>query len=233
MFRLLLGTLVSLLPKSYRSRWAWATEVDLHHATILSGIIEALLCMGIYIGRYFYFLQYRIGTLAAAALKRPTGDEVLAAEAVQYGMGFVTLVEYVLSPLSLLLFYFAIEGTLRALTAAITEDTPGTMPLHVLAWSIGRIQSWRAERAMGPRVADEVHRFTGIAYDLGIASCRPKKWARLLTIEFEGKFYELRKEKRGPPPRPYLYFLREHSEDKVIRGPHHYHPEEVLPEPKK
>ena len=233
MFRLLLDALISLLPKSYRRWWAWATEVDFYHATILSGIIEALLCMGIYIGRYFYFLQYRIGTIAQAAMKRPSGDEVLASEAVQYGMGFVTLVEYVLSPLSLLLFYFAIEGTLRALTAAITEDTPGTMPLHVLAWSIGRIQSWRAERAMGPRVADEVHRFTGIGYDLGIASCRPKKWARLLTIEFEGKFYELRKEKRGPPPRPYLYFLREHSEDKVIRGPHHYHPEEVLAEPKK
>jgi len=232
-FRLLLDALISLLPKSYRRWWAWATEVDFYHATILSGIIEALLCMGIYIGRYFYFLQYRIGTIAQAAMKRPSGDEVLASEAVQYGMGFVTLVEYVLSPLSLLLFYFAIEGTLRALTAAITEDTPGTMPLHVLAWSIGRIQSWRAERAMGPRVADEVHRFTGIGYDLGIASCRPKKWARLLTIEFEGKFYELRKEKKGPPPRPYLYFLREHSEDKVIRGPHHYHPEEALAEPKK
>jgi hypothetical protein len=206
--------------------------VDFRRATILSGVIEALLCGGIYLGRYIYFMQYRIGTIADAAMKRPGGDEALAAEAAQYGIGFATLVEYVFRPLSVLLCYFALEGTLRAFTTALTEDTPGTLPLHLLGWSIERVQRWRTEKALGPRVADEVHRFTGIGCDLGIASCRPKKWARLLTIEFEGKFYELYEEKRGVPPRPYLYFLRENPEGKVIRGPHHYHPEEVLHEPK-
>ena len=233
MFRLLLGTLVSLLPKPYRRWWAWATSADFHRATILSGVIEALLCMGIYIGRYFYFLQYRIGTIADAAMKRPSGDEALAFEAAHYGMGFLTLVEYIFSPLSVLLCYFVLEGTLRAFAAALTEDTPGTLPLHVVGWSIERVQRWRAEKALGPRVADEVHHYTGIGYDLAIASCRPKKWGRLLTIEFEGKFYELCEEKRGVPPRPYLYSLRETPEGRVIRGPHHYHPEEVLGEPKK
>jgi hypothetical protein len=233
MFRLLLGTVVSLLPKSYRSWWAWATGADFRRATILSGIIEAVLCVGIYTARYIYFLQYRIGTIANAAMKRPGGEEALAAEAAQFGMGFATLAEYVFSPLSLLLCYFALEGTLRAFTAALTEDTPGTLPLHVLGWSIERVQCWRAEKALGPRVADEVHHYTGIGYDLGIASCRPKKWGRLLTIEFEGKFYELCEEKRSVPPRPYLYFLRENPEGRVIRGPHHYQPEEVLGEPKK
>jgi hypothetical protein len=232
-FRLLLDALVSLLPKSYRSRWAWATDADFRHATILSGIIEAVLCTGLYIGRYFYFIQYRIGTIADAATKRGGGEEALATEAVQFGMGFTTLAEYVFSPLSLLLCYFAFEGTLRAFSAALTDDTPGTLPLHLLGWSIERVQAWRAEKALGPRVVDEVHRFTGISYDLGIASCRPKKWGHLLTIEFEGEFYELYEEKRGVPPRPYLYFLRENPKGKVIRGPHHYHPEEVLREPRK
>jgi hypothetical protein len=224
--------MVSLLPRSYQSGWARATGEDLRRATILSGIIEALLCGCVFLGRYFYFMQYRIGTIAGAAMKRGV-EEVLGAEVAQYGMGFTTLVEYVFSPLSLLLCYFTLEGTLRAFAAALTEDTPGTLPLHVLGWSIDRVQRWRAEKALGPRVADEVHRFTGISYDLGIASCRAKKWARLLTIEFEGKFYELCEEKRGAPPRPYLYFLRENPKGKVIRGPHHYHPEEVLHEPKK
>jgi hypothetical protein len=231
-FRLLLGAMVSLLPKSYRNWSAWATGVDFRRAAILSGVIEALLCGGIYLGRYIYFFQYRIGTIAEATMKRGGGEEVLAAEAVQFGMGFTTLVEYVFSPLSLLLCYFTLEGTLRAFTAALTEDTPGTLPLHILGWSIERVQRWRREKALGPRVADEVHRFTGISYDLGIASCRPKKWGRLLTIEFEGKFYELYEEKRGVPPRPHLYFLQEIPEGKVIRGPHHYHPEEVLDKPK-
>jgi hypothetical protein len=232
-FRLLLGTMVSLLPKSYRSCWEWATSADFRSATILSGIIETVLCGGIYIGRYIYFLQYRVGTIADAAMKRAGGEELLAAQAAQYGMGFVTLVEYVFSPLSLLLCYFVLEGTLRAFTAALTKDTPGTLPLHILGWSIERVQRWRTEKALGPRVVDEVRRFTGTSYDLGIASCRPKKWGRLLTIEFEGKFYELCEKKRGVPPRPYRYFLREYPEGKVIRGPHHYHPEEVLHEPSK
>ncbi|MGA2609478.1 MAG: hypothetical protein ABSH01_18715 [Terriglobia bacterium] len=229
----LLGTMVSLLPKSYRSCWAWATSADFRRATILSGIIETVLCGVIYVSRYIYFIQYRTGTIADAAMKRGGGEEVLASMAAQFGMGFTTLAEYVFSPLSLLLCYFALEGTLRAFSAALTEDTPGTLPLHVLGWSIERVQRWRAEKALGPRVVDEVHRFTGISYDLGIASCRPKKWGRLLTIEFEGKFYELYEEKRGVPPRPYLYFLRENPKGKVIRGPHHYHPEEVLRKPKK
>ena len=232
MFRLLLDALVSLLPKSYRSWWGWATGADFCHATILSGVIEAVLCGGIYLGRYIYFIQYRIGTIADAAMKRGGGEEVLASQAAQFGMGFATLAEYVFSPLSLLLCYFALEGTLRAFTAALTEDTPGTLPLHLLGWSIERVQGWRAEKALGPRVADEVQRFMGIDYDLGIASCRPEKWGRVLTIEFEEKFYEVCEVKRGVPPRPYLYFLRENPEGKVIRGPHHYHPEEVLGKPK-
>jgi hypothetical protein len=231
--RLLLGMIVSLVPKSYRSRWDWATSADFRRATILSGILEALLYGGIYLARYIYFLQYRIGTIADAAMKRGGGEEVLASEAAQFGMGFTTLAEYMFSPLSLLLCYFALEGTLRAFTAALTEDTPGTLPLHILGWSIERVQRWRREKALGPRLADEVHRFTGIRYDLAIASCRPKKWSRLLTIEFEEKFYELDEEKRGVPPRPYLYFLRENPKGKAIRGPHHYHPEEVLHEPEK
>ena len=232
MFRLLLDTLVSLLPKSYRSRWEWATSEDFHRATILSGIIETVLCGGIYVARYLHFIQYRVGTIAAAAMKHGT-EEALASEAVQFGMGFTTLVEYVFSPLSLLLCYFALEGTLRAFTAALTEDTPGTLPLHILGWSIDRVQQWRAERALGPRVVDEVQGFQGLSHDLRIASCRPKKWGRVLTIEFEGRFYELCEEKKGVPPRPYVYLLRENAEGKVIRGPHHYHPEEVLHEPKK
>jgi hypothetical protein len=92
--RLLLGMIVSLVPKSYRSGWDWATSADFRRATILSGILEAVLCVGIYAARYIYFLQYRIGTIADAVMKRGGGEELLASEAAQFAMGFTTLAEY-------------------------------------------------------------------------------------------------------------------------------------------
>jgi hypothetical protein len=233
MVNLIAGILVSLLPKQYRGWWAWASSADFTRATMLSGLAEVFVCLGLYIGRYLYFIQYRVGILGEAAIKRGA-EEALGAPAVQFGMGYVSLLEYVFSPLSVLLAYFAFEGTVRALAAAVTEETPGTLPLYLVAWAFGGIRRWRVERALGPRVVDEVYRFRGISYDLGIASCRPKLgWDRLITIEFEEKFYEVFEEKSGYPPRPYIYRLRQIPKGKVIRAIHHYHPDEVLSEKKK
>jgi hypothetical protein len=228
MVNLFAGMLVSLLPKQYRGWWAWASSADFTRATMLSGLAEVFVCLGLYIGRYLYFIQYRVGTLGEAAIKRGA-EEALGAPAVQYGMGFVSLIEYVFSPLSVLLAYLAFEGTMRVLAAAVTEETPGTLPLYLVAWAFEGIRRWRMERALGPRVMDEVYRFRGISYDLGIASCRPKRdWDRLMTIEFEEEFYEVFEEKLGYPPRRYIYRLRQIPKGKVIRAIHHYHPDEVL-----
>jgi len=82
---------------------------------------------------------------------------------------------------------------------------------------------------MGPRVADGVERGDGKQYDLRIASCRQKSnWDRLLTVAYEGEFYEVVQEESGSPPRRFVYLLRKIPPSKVIRGLHHYHPEEVL-----
>ena len=71
---------------------------------------------------------------------------------------------------------------------------------------------------------------------------RRDTWDHLTTIEYEGEFYELaetclpcpsgRRAQAGlaaQPPRPYLYRLRPISPGKVIRGLHHYRPDELLP----
>lgn len=232
MVNLLLGTVVSLLPKPYRGWWIGSSTADFRRATILSGLFEAVGCLALYITRYFSFIQYRAGSIGEAAIKKGA-EEALGNPYAQFGMGYASMVEYIFSPLSLLLAYFILEGTLRVFSAALTEETPGTLPLYLVAWGIERVLAWRADRALGPRMVDEVHRFVGLDYHLGIASARPKKnWDRLLTIEFEDKLYELHEEKLGPPPRRYIYLLREISRGKVIRGIHHYRPDEDLPEQK-
>ena len=229
MLNLLLGALVCLLPAQLRNRFELASSGDLHRATILSGLLETGVGLLLYAGRYIYFLQYRVGTFADAALKAKGGEDALASEAVQFGMGYVSLVEYIFSPLSLLLSFMAIEGAVRVLAAAVAAESPPTLPLYLAAWGYERLRAARAERALGPRVVDEVHLMRGTTYDLGVASCRRKpEWSPLTTVEYQDKLYELHEAKKGVPPRPFIYLLREIPRGKVIRGLYHYHPEEAL-----
>jgi hypothetical protein len=222
---------VALLPRQYRSRWAWASEANLRGPTIFSGLAEAVISLGLIILRYFVFFQWRMGTMADAALKRGSGDEALANMAAQFGMGFTVLVEYAFSPLTLLLVFFSIEGVLRLFAAWIGDECTGTMPFYLMAWGLDRAAKARKERQLGPRVPDLLQYCKGISYDLCIASCRPKPgWDRLITIEYEDELYELFEEKKGFPPRPHIYQLRKLSPGRVIRGLHHYHPDEALTE---
>ena len=223
----------SLLPRQYRSRWAWASDASLRGPTIASGLAEVAICLGLIIARYFWFFQWRLGTISAAALKKggDAADQALGSMGAAFGMGFTTLVEYIFSPLTLLLIYFTIEGVLRLFAALVVDECVGTMPLTLVAWGLDRAGAARKERLLGARVPDEVQPCVGIAYDLVIASCRPKKnWDRLMTIEYQDQLYELFEKKKGFPPRPHIYQLRKHPPGKVIRGLHHYHREEALTE---
>jgi hypothetical protein len=229
--RFLAMSVVATLPRQFRDRWEWAAEAGLRGPAMLSGLAEGVVSLMLVILRYFAFFEHRLGTIADAALKRPNGDEVLAVPAVQFGAGFTTLVEYGFHPLTLLLIYFTIEGALRFFAALVTEECAGTMPLYVLAGGVDRARAAWKEHELGPPVPDELQFCTGIGYDLCIASCRPKPgWNDLVTVEYLDQLYELHDKKMGAPPRPYLYLLRKLSPYRMVRGLHHYHPDEALTE---
>jgi hypothetical protein len=221
----------ALLPRQFRSRWGWASEASLRTPAIFSGFAEAAVCLALIIHRYFVFFEWRMGTIADAALRRGGGDEALGNTGAQFGAGFLVLVEYAIRPLTLLLIYFSIEGLVRLFAAWVGDECVGTMPLYLLAGGLeGARKRWR-EHQLGPRVPDEVQFCKGISYDLCVASCRPKPaWDRLITIEYNGELYELFDEKKGGPPRPHIYQLRILSPGRIIRGLHHYHPDEALTE---
>ncbi|MFQ5663009.1 MAG: hypothetical protein ACE5HL_04180 [Terriglobia bacterium] len=222
------GLVLSLLPERYRRRWWSGSSVSLHPAAFTSGLAQFLGCLLIFILRYVDFFQRRVQDLGGR-MTDAAAEELLRRSDVQYGMGFVTTLEYALQPLSLLLVYFALEGAVRLCGAAFTEEILGTLPLHVVAWAHERVERVRAERALGPRVADTVERGDGKEYDVRIASCRPKSnWDRLVTVAFEEEFYEVVKEEQGSPPRRFVYLLRKMPPGKVIRGLHHYRPDESL-----
>jgi hypothetical protein len=228
MLSFLVGILISFLPKRYRDLFPDSLRGYLRAAAVVSGLVECLGCLGIFCVRYLVFLQQNVGALADRAIARG-GEEVFGAPAVQAGMGYVSTVEYIFHPLSLLLIYFTLEGAVRFYAAGITEEIVGTLPLHVVAWAQERLGQARAERALGPRVADIVEQVYSGDYDLRIFSCRPKRdWDRLITISYGDQLYAVVGEQAGKPPYRHIYHLRKTRFGWIVRNIHHYDPQEVL-----
>lgn len=228
MLGFLSGIVLSFLPKRYREWFPESMRWNLRLGAVLSGLVQCLGCLLIFSVRYLSFLQHRVGTLGGSAIARGA-EEALGAPAVQYGMGYVSMVEYVFHPLSLLLIYFTLEGALRFYAAAITEEIVATLPLHIVAWAQERLGQVRAERALGPRVADIVQQVYSGDYDLRIFSCRPKRnWDRLITVSYEGQLYAVAGEQQGKPPYRFIYHLQKTRFGWIVRNIHHYDPQEVL-----
>jgi hypothetical protein len=226
---ILAGMVASLLPAQFRNRWQWGSDANLRTSTILSGAAEVAISLGAYVLGFLSFMQWRVGGLLGEGAKG--AGQAQMGEAIAFGAGATAMVEYIFSPLSMLLVYFAVEGAVRLFAALVTDECVGTLPLAVVGWIFERGGRAKRDRQLGPRVVDEVQPCHGISYDLVIASCRAKPgWDRLVTIEYQDKLYELFDQKKGFPPRPYIYQLREHPNGKVVRGLHHYSPDEALTE---
>ena len=82
-----------------------------------------------------------------------------------------------------------------------------------------------------PPVTDVVEPGDGAEFDLRIASCREKSWDPLITISYEDRLYEVAEERVEEGPRPFLYLLRFHPANKVVRRIHRYDPYETLRQP--
>jgi len=230
MLSFLAGIFLSLLPVRYRQWWEPASTVHFRGATVVSGLVQLLGSVALTIYTYLNFIQERLGGMVDEALAKG-GVDVVAVPTVQFGMGYFALLEFALRPLTLLLFYLFLEGAVRLAGAAFIEQILPMLPLHVVAWTQERLEQRQAERALGPLMADTVTRGDGKDFNLRIASCRPKpNWDRLMTIVIEETFYEVAEQQEGPLPRRFVYLLRKMPENKVVRGLHHYDPNEVLPE---
>jgi hypothetical protein len=106
--------------------------------------------------------------------------------------------------------------------------TPGAALSGVLIISLlhAQLGSWRDESQMGKRIPDRVECVE--AGLLQISSCRPKPWNRLTTISYDDVLYDLDSTKKGRSPRQFVYLLRKKPISGVVRGLHHYSPDDVL-----
>lgn len=224
--RFVVGLFLTLLPERWRGRIL--PDIDLVRSAVVSTSVLIVLCLGLLIFRYIFFFQARIGDIGGAAIASGA-DEALGSRAVQYGMGTVVLLEYLIQPVSLLLIYFAIESAGRLVAAIVTGEVVPTLPLQAVEWTRRKIKREQVKRELGAPILDLVQAGTGEEYELRIASCRRKpNWNQLMTVSYQDELYEIVREEKAAKPRPWVYLLRKKPEGKVVRGLHHYSPDEEV-----
>lgn len=229
----IVGPLLALLPKRWRNELFSNLEINWPRATAISGALEGAGGFLALIAWYLYFIRKAAKQQAQTILEAMGKTDVpqdLTDVGASYSMGLASLVDLVMQPLTWVLAYCAVEGTLRAFAAVVNEESPGSGPLVLLERLIrgGRQRAWEARV---PLVADVVTR--GGAqdpWDLKVESCRPKSdWKFPKTIGYEDEFFQVAGEAAvgGTLARPNVYLLRRVPTGEAHRGFEAYDPEAV------
>jgi hypothetical protein len=226
----LLGLCWTLLPARIREQRLRVLNANIRYSAVVSGVGQSLALLGIQVARYFHFMNYRLGGLSEALIERDAAS-IVSGESVQFGMGFVSLVEFLIQPLTIVIIYFMIEGAVRFSAAMITGEIVGTLPLVLADKAVQLVQERRDEQRKGEIVPDLVAPapVEGSGYELSVASCRAKpNWDHLMTVAYQDGLYEVADYIEAAPPRRHVYLLRRAPEHKVVRGLHPYDPDEIL-----
>jgi len=215
----LLGPILTFLPRRWRERIFCTTPNRLARATVLSGILEAVLTLVALVVWYSIYV-----TMTASALAHSSSDAAGATER----MGLFAYVRFWLNPITWVIAYFGFEGVLRSTAALSTGESYGTLPLFLLERLFRRATRPRAIPAL-PLVPDEIT--PGDAgCDMKIASCRARpEWKYPFTIHYGGAYFQVVADMNlGAGPRPYVYSLRRLPPGEVARGLQEYHPGDIL-----
>ena len=223
---LLLGPILSVLPRRWRESQRLFSSIHWPIATALSGVIESLLMLLASVYWYSYSVTHwakdAVYSAIHAGARIPVNTEGFAALAVMF-----------LHPVTWLIAFCAIEGIVRFLGAAFTGETLGILPFFLLDKIVGYFTScakphhranigispwlsllpWIRQRIAflrHPVLSDEV-RYSADAMGevMWIRSSRPKNgWEPPRVICCEDIFYRLEGAAERSGPRPFLYVLR-------------------------
>ncbi len=176
---------LSLLPERYRSRY----QANPVAGTFLSGILQLLVALAVYLILFFRFLN-QFGQLAGAALATDTEHNLYW---LSMGVGAVGWLAFSISPGPLLALYFMVEGGVRMLSTVITHEPLPSLPFWLFGKAHGALERWHARQRLAPPAPDVVEvKQPGVAWDLRITSVRPKpNWRSLVQIEYSGELYHI------------------------------------------
>jgi hypothetical protein len=246
----LLGPFLALLPQRWRNSLPMRESVNWRHATVLSGFGEAAVALAALLFWYSYYMNLLVSNGLDSALSGKLGPGV-----TDQTIGFTALVVWATHPLTWLIAYAGVEGSVRLVGAAFTETNLGILPLFVAdkvflklsgrsapsaakaaGYSEGNFSSYASairEKAIlkkFPQVPDEILiSRDGPEEMLEIRACRRKMdWDPPRTVRYQDSFYRLEASADANPPRPFRYTLRKLSAGVMGRSVLIYSPEEPI-----
>jgi hypothetical protein len=230
MWNYLIGPILAFLPRPWRDSLPFGDNLPWGRAGAVSGLWEslaALVGLGYW---YMYAMSTWVDTAVSRALDGKLGPNVTVQE-----IGAVALTVWMTHPFTLLLGYLILEGIVRFLAAAFSEESLGILPLGVLDFVL--VRPFRPRKALdvpeyegaagnarsfldalreamlrvrGVPETDELHfRNDGDAEVMEIrASHRKQEWIPPRTVRFEDAYYRLEASTVKKGPRPFYYTLR-------------------------
>ena len=248
MLTFLLGPFLAALPKRWRRSLPFLKSVNWRTPCLLSGFGE--LVLGII--SYMYWYSYSMNTWVSRGL-----DAALAGRmdprVTDHDITIMSLFIFATSPLTWMILYVGLEGSVRLLGAAFSESYLGVLPLFVadkiflkvtgqsgpgiaqaagysetnLSSYVGAIRE--KARVISTTVIPDELCVTREGADefLEIRACRNKPdWSPPRTVKFQDRFYRLEDCSTGSQPRPFRYRLRRLSAGVMSRTVLVYAPEQ-------
>jgi hypothetical protein len=227
---ILLGPLLALFPKRWRDALPAALSPEWRIATIISGLAESAIALLAMLDWY----SYSMVTWVSRGMDSATSGN-LPHEANEQEIGFAAVTLFAMHPLTWAIGYFALEGTVRFLSAAFSQTSMGILPLYLVekvmakifrgdtgsregalanvsrnAASFGGAIKQKLISTTSAEVPDELS-FTRNGEDeiLEIRSSRSKEdWIPPKVVRIQDIYYRLEASKSGAVPRPFVYVLR-------------------------
>jgi hypothetical protein len=226
MWRFVLGTILSALPR----RWRSLERAIPWPSAMLSGFAESLLALAALV----YWYSRSVATWAANAMESAmrNGPE---AQVPAQAIGFSALVLWMSHPLTWCIGFFAVEGMVRFLAAVSTEQVVATLPLVTVDWIYGKLSGRPPEgdskhlpdakelvrefisgvkhgvRALRlPKLDDECKDVVdGKELFLEIHASHAKgDWIPPRVVRAGDVYFRLEQARSGEVPRPFIYRLR-------------------------
>jgi hypothetical protein len=221
-----LGPILALFPKQWRKPLFSGLPVSWRPATVISGFAESVIALIALMYWYSYYMTLMVDNGVDAALtgRLPTG-------VTDHEIGFTALVVWATHPLTWLIAYAGVEGAVRFVSAAFTENNLGILPLFAVdkvfamitgcgrretaaatGGQEGKVSSYFG--AIGekllvvglPLVPDEISSVRNEPDKImEIRACRRKEdWIPPRVVRFQNEFYRLEESSRGTASRPFL-----------------------------
>lgn len=247
MLTFLLGPFLAALPNRWRQSLAMQKLIEWRSASMLSGFAEFVFGVAAMLYWYSYSVTTWVSRGLDAALAGKAGPSVNEQE-----IGFMAIFIFATHPLTWLIAYVAVEGSVRLVGAAFAENNLGILPLFVadkiflkitgqsgpgiaqaagytepnLSSYVGAIREKARVMSTGTIPDELCVTREGPDEFLEIRACRNKPdWTPPRTLRYQDTFYRLEDSFRGSEPRPFRYRLRRLSAGVMSRTVLTYAPE--------